>query len=86
MQPDEMQERISRIGLQRTQSDRLEWNKEHDEYPRNWPVKRKALDIGVLVFLEFYTLSVIEARDFRQRNMTDDSKHCNQYDRGKLFV
>jgi hypothetical protein len=46
---------LSQEGLRRTDSGYVEWSKEHREYPRNWSVKRKAYDISVIIFFEFYS-------------------------------
>jgi MFS family permease len=33
----------------------MEWDTEHEDYPRNWPIQRKLYDAVVMFFLEFYT-------------------------------
>jgi hypothetical protein len=60
MQQDDTEKQVSEAGLQRTKSSRIQWNKQHEEYPRNWPIKRKVFDTSIIVFLEFYTLSFAE--------------------------
>jgi hypothetical protein len=49
---------IDETGLRRTNSNHIEWRKDHDQYPRNWPVSRKSYDTAIIVFFEFYTLSL----------------------------
>ncbi|GFF25370.1 hypothetical protein IFM61606_09425 [Aspergillus udagawae] len=31
----------------------MEWDTEHEDYPRNWPIQRKLYDAAVMFFLEF---------------------------------
>ncbi|KAF4217827.1 hypothetical protein CNMCM8980_001680 [Aspergillus fumigatiaffinis] len=45
----------ARKGLRRTGSRTMEWDTEHEDYPRNWPIQRKLYDAVVMFFLEFYT-------------------------------
>ena len=55
MEQKDTESQISEAGLQRTKSNRVQWNKQDTEYPRNWPTRRKVFDTSIIVFLEFYT-------------------------------
>lgn len=55
MEQKDTENQISEAGLQRTKSNRIRWNKQDKEYPRNWPTRRKVFDTSIIVFLEFYT-------------------------------
>jgi len=55
MKQKDIESQISEAGLQRTKSNRIQWNKQDTEYPRNWPTRRKVFDTSIIVFLEFYT-------------------------------
>jgi hypothetical protein len=55
---DDIEKAIDETGLRRTTSNRIEWRKDHDQYPRNWPAYRKGCDTAIIVFFEFYTLSL----------------------------
>jgi hypothetical protein len=55
---DAIDNAIDETGLRRTTSNHIEWRKDHDQYPRNWPVARKSYDTAIIVFFEFYTLSL----------------------------
>lgn len=57
MQQIEPEKHLSETGLQRTESNRVQRNKQHKEYPRHWHSQRKVFDSSLIVFLEFYTLS-----------------------------
>jgi hypothetical protein len=54
---NDVDDAIDGTGLRRTPSNRIEWRKDHDQYPRNWPVYRKSYDTAIILFFEFYTLS-----------------------------
>jgi MFS family permease len=45
----------ARRGLRKRDSTTMEWDPEHHDFPRNWPVQRKIYDGLVMFFLEFYT-------------------------------
>jgi hypothetical protein len=55
---DDVDNAINETGLRRTPSNRIEWRKDHNQYPRNWPFYRKSYDTAIIVFFEFYTLSL----------------------------
>jgi hypothetical protein len=55
---DNMNNAIDETGLRRTASNHIAWRKDHSHYPRNWSFSRKSYDMAVIVFLEFYTLSL----------------------------
>jgi hypothetical protein len=57
-QADDIGNAIDETGLRRTSSNNIEWRKDHDQYPRNWPAYRKSYDTAIIVFFEFYTLSL----------------------------
>lgn len=82
MQQNDTEKRISEAGLQRTKSNRIQWNKQHEEYPRNWPIKRKVFDTSIIVFLEFYTYEFCEILMIAYLGLIC-SKHCNQHDWSK---
>ncbi|KAL4735471.1 major facilitator superfamily domain-containing protein [Aspergillus similis] len=42
-------------GLRRTGSKTMDWDRSHEDFPRNWPVPRKVYDDLVILFWEFYT-------------------------------
>ena len=50
-----MDDAIDETGLQRTESGHFEWQKNHDQHPRNWASYRKCYDTVIVVFFEFYT-------------------------------
>ncbi|GFF80135.1 hypothetical protein IFM61392_08225 [Aspergillus lentulus] len=52
---DTLHREAARKGLRRTGSRTMEWDTEHEDYPRNWPIQRKLYDAVVMFFLEFYT-------------------------------
>ncbi|RAL13301.1 synaptic vesicle transporter [Aspergillus homomorphus CBS 101889] len=52
---DFLHHEAARRGMRRTGSRTMEWNPEHQDYPRNWPIQRKTYDMTVMFFLEFYT-------------------------------
>jgi len=55
-QPDATDKLITEAGLRRSSNQQhLDWNKDHVQYPRNWPTSRKAFETTVIVFLECYT-------------------------------
>jgi hypothetical protein len=58
-QTDKMNNAIDETGLRRTTSDHVEWKKDHSQYPRNWSPYRKTYDTAIIVFFEFYTLSLV---------------------------
>ncbi|CBF83895.1 hypothetical protein AN2841.2 [Aspergillus nidulans FGSC A4] len=42
-------------GLRRTGSKTMDWDRSHEDFPRNWPVPRKVYDDLIILFWEFYT-------------------------------
>jgi hypothetical protein len=64
-----MEKAIDDTGLRRTPSNHIEWRKDHDQYPRNWPTYRKSWDTAIIVIFEFYTLS---QTTLLKSNATDD--------------
>jgi hypothetical protein len=79
MQQDDTEKQLSEAGLQRTRSNRVQWDKKHEEYPRNWPIKRKVFDTSIVVFLEFYTYEFCKLPAMTCIKLIW-SKNCNQYD------
>jgi MFS family permease len=55
---NEDDQRIIEAGLQRSESNHVDWSKDHSEHPRNWPLSRKIYDTTVIIFFEFYTTVV----------------------------
>jgi hypothetical protein len=53
-----MNNAISETGLHMTTSNHVVWKKDHAQYPRNWSSSRKRYDTAIIVFFEFYTLSL----------------------------
>jgi hypothetical protein len=53
------QERIQRTaaerGLQKTDSNVIQWDNKHPDFPRNWASRHKFYDTAVIFLLEFYT-------------------------------
>ncbi|KAI9376156.1 major facilitator superfamily domain-containing protein [Aspergillus egyptiacus] len=55
---DAVDHEADRHGLQRTGSQTMEWNPEHDDFPRNWGFARKGYDLSVTFFLEVFTTMI----------------------------
>ncbi|KAI9710150.1 MAG: hypothetical protein M1820_002952 [Bogoriella megaspora] len=54
--PDaELDEHLSRLGVQRSQSNHISWRKDASDHPRNWSPSRKIYDTTIIILLEFYT-------------------------------
>jgi hypothetical protein len=41
-------------GLEISNDAQIRWATHNPDHPRNWPTWRKALDIGLIMFLDFY--------------------------------
>lgn len=52
---DQFGEEIRTLGLAVTGDGYVRWDKRSPAHPRNWTARRKAYDIGVIIFLEFFT-------------------------------
>ncbi|KAB8234273.1 major facilitator superfamily domain-containing protein [Aspergillus alliaceus] len=52
---DGIDRQVARSGLRRRDSKIIEWDTEHELFPRNWPVQHKLYSMMVPFFLEFYT-------------------------------
>lgn len=46
--------RIAEEGLQKSDSNQLDWRQDHREYPLNWVTWRKALDTTILFSFQFF--------------------------------
>ncbi|KAL5052175.1 hypothetical protein BDW71DRAFT_193582 [Aspergillus fruticulosus] len=54
----ELQIALKELGLELTPDGQyVRWANTNPKHPRNWPTTRKAYDIGLIIFLEFYTLT-----------------------------
>ncbi|KAA6414682.1 MAG: MFS multidrug transporter [Lasallia pustulata] len=52
---------IESLGLAVTGDGYVRWDKQSPAHPRNWTARRKAYDIGVIIFLEFFTTAISTA-------------------------
>ncbi|KAL4821607.1 major facilitator superfamily domain-containing protein [Aspergillus spinulosporus] len=55
----ELQTALEELGLEFTPDGQyVRWANTNPKHPRNWPTIRKAYDIGLIIFLEFYTTTI----------------------------
>ncbi|KAL4876860.1 major facilitator superfamily domain-containing protein [Aspergillus karnatakaensis] len=52
---DSVHHEAARRGLRKTNSKTMEWDTEHQDFPRNWSMQRKIYDGTICFFLEFFT-------------------------------
>ena len=52
---EQFSEEIRNLGLAVTRDGYVRWDRRSPAHPRNWTARRKAYDIGVIIFLEFFT-------------------------------
>jgi signal recognition particle subunit SEC65 len=52
----ELQTALKELGLEFTPDGQyVRWANTNPKHPRNWPTIQKAYNIGLIIFLEFYT-------------------------------
>jgi MFS family permease len=54
----ETQKQLSLHGLEVNSDGYIDWAKNSPSHPQNWSVRRKAYDIGLIIFLDFFTTGV----------------------------
>ncbi|KAL4748847.1 hypothetical protein BDW72DRAFT_205268 [Aspergillus terricola var. indicus] len=58
----ELQISLKELGLEFTPDGQyVRWTNTNPKHPRNWPTIRKAYNIGLIIFLEFYTYALAQA-------------------------
>jgi hypothetical protein len=50
-----LQDCLEDLGLELSSSKRLQWRRSNPEHPRNWPIARKALDCGLVLWFDCFT-------------------------------
>lgn len=50
----ELAAHLAHLGLELGGDDFIVWQKDNIAHPRNWPVKRKAFDIGLVILFDLF--------------------------------
>ena len=56
-----LQEELLRHGLELDQQKNVHWQSNNSDHPRNWSTTRKSYDIGLIIFLDFFTTAISNA-------------------------
>jgi hypothetical protein len=59
----DLEDELTRVGLERTSAGDIRWQNDNAHHPRNWTVTRKTFDTLVIFFLEFFTYVLVESHE-----------------------
>ena len=57
----EPDDQLSAYGLEFTKDGYVEFSTDSHSRPRNWPARRKAYDLGLIILLDFFTTAISAA-------------------------